>query len=260
MFMEERHQAILEHLAQHGRITIGEIQEKFAVSLDSARRDLRILEEKQQLKRTHGGAIPLQKINRMPPRERDMHAMPVYPNYDAIAKRAAAMVSPEDVLYITSGSLGFLMLRHLPREFHYTVVVNSVLLANEIKLWENVDVYIVGGKMRNNGTGSIVDNFAVDFIKTLQLDLCFMTGAGLDADFGLSNNTKETATFQAAAVAQARKAVALAPHQKLGFRAFMKVCDAAAFDLVITDWDAVEEQLLALEEKGVEVIVVQKEE
>ncbi len=31
-----------------------------------------------------------------------------------------------------------------------------------------------------------------------------------------------------------------------------------AFDLLITDWDCVEEQLAAIEEKGVEVIVVEK--
>ena len=62
MFIEERHQAILDLLNEKGSITTTEIQEKFAVSYDSAKRDLRILEEKGLLKRTHGGAIKLRQI------------------------------------------------------------------------------------------------------------------------------------------------------------------------------------------------------
>ena len=62
MFIEERHQAILDLISENGRISIGEIVEKFEVSIDSARRDLRLLEEKGLLKRTHGGAIPLRQI------------------------------------------------------------------------------------------------------------------------------------------------------------------------------------------------------
>ena len=54
MYIEERHQAILEWLKQNGSISTLDIQEKFAVSYESAKRDLRILEEKGLLKRTHG--------------------------------------------------------------------------------------------------------------------------------------------------------------------------------------------------------------
>jgi len=66
MFIEERHRAILDHIQQHGRISIGDIQELYGVSNDSARRDLRILEEKGLLKRTHGGAIPIQRGRALP--------------------------------------------------------------------------------------------------------------------------------------------------------------------------------------------------
>ncbi len=47
MFLEERHQAILDIIKNEGRISIGAIQERFNVSVDTARRDLRILEKKR---------------------------------------------------------------------------------------------------------------------------------------------------------------------------------------------------------------------
>jgi Transcriptional regulators of sugar metabolism len=62
MFIEERHKAILDMLSQNNRISVEEITENFGISVESARRDLRILEEKGLLKKTHGGAIPTHQI------------------------------------------------------------------------------------------------------------------------------------------------------------------------------------------------------
>ena len=43
MYIEERHQAILDLLQEHGSISNLDIQKKFSVSYESAKRDLRIL-------------------------------------------------------------------------------------------------------------------------------------------------------------------------------------------------------------------------
>ena len=50
MYIEERHQAILDWLTKKGSIANADIQEQFGVSYDSAKRDLRILEEKGKSK------------------------------------------------------------------------------------------------------------------------------------------------------------------------------------------------------------------
>lgn len=260
MFIEERHQAILDTLKQKGRVSIGEIQESYGVSVDSARRDLRILEGKGLLKRTHGGAIPAVKTGVRPPRERDMKSMEVFDNYASIAKRAAVYVKADDIIYLTSGSLGFIMLDYLPKDIEYTVVVNSVALANELKYWDNIEVYVAGGKMRRHGTASIVDGFAQSFVRNMHFDTCFMTGAGIDSVFGLSNGTSETADFQRAVIEQSNRSILMMPNQKVGFKAFIKVCSIESFDILITDWDAVEDELQRIEESGVEVVISEKEE
>lgn len=259
MFIEERHQEILKMINEKGRISIAEIQEKFNVSVDSARRDLRILEEKALLKRTHGGAIPLMQVGVMPPRIRDMKNMQIYDNYAAIAKKGASFVNANDIVYLTSSSLGFIMLKYLPKDINYTLVVNSVTLAEELKYWDNITVYVVGGKMRQHGTASIVDSFAASFVKNMHFDVSFMTGGGVDAGFGLSNGTDETATFQRAVIENTRKNILLIPSQKIGFQSFIKVCGVNKFETLITDWDALEEELVKIQETGVDIIVVEKE-
>ena len=48
MFIEERHEKILETMREKGKITIGEITASFGISDESARRDLRMLEQRLQ--------------------------------------------------------------------------------------------------------------------------------------------------------------------------------------------------------------------
>ncbi|MDY3908732.1 MAG: DeoR family transcriptional regulator [Eubacterium sp.] len=89
MFIEERHQEISDAIKVNGKITIAEITSKYGISDESARRDLRLLEQKGVCKRTHGGAISIQKISVRPPVDRDFEKMPVFDNYREISRVAA---------------------------------------------------------------------------------------------------------------------------------------------------------------------------
>jgi DeoR family transcriptional regulator, fructose operon transcriptional repressor len=258
MFIEERHQAILDILTAERRISIGEIQEKFDVSIDSARRDLRILEEKGLLKRTHGGAIPVQQVGLHSPAKQWSAAelTSISENIDAIAKKAVEFIKPNDAVYITSATVGYVMLRYLPTNFEYTVVTNSIDNASVLRKFDNIQTYVVGGKMRPNGR--IVDSFAQEFVGRMRFDCSFLTGAGFSAGFGVSNGTPETSAFQRAIADNSRKNIALFPAHKIGHNAFLKDVDVQKFDILITDWDAVEDELMKIEEAGVSVIVVEK--
>lgn len=254
IFMEERHQKIADTIQKNGKITVAEITEEYGISDESARRDLRLLEQRGVCKRTHGGAILLQPVSVRPPVDRNFESMPVFGNYKAISRRAAEMIGENDTIYLTGGSLGYLMIAALPRDIHYTVVVNSVDIGKELRSFENIEVYLAGGKMRQSG--SLVDSLATEFISRMHFDLCFITGAGLTADFGLSNGTDETATFQRMVIKNSRRKCLLMPGAKIGVDSFIKVCEAEVFDSLITDRDCVEDQMIAIEEKGIAVTVV----
>lgn len=256
MFIEERHQEISETIKANGKITVAEITGKYGISDESARRDLRLLEQKGICKRTHGGAISIQQVSVRPPVNRNFDNMPIFDNYREISRMAATKVRENDTIYLTGGSFGHIMTSFLPRDIHYTVVVNSVDIGKELRDFDNIDTYIAGGKMRQSG--SVTDSLANEFVSRLHFDLCFITGAGLTAEFGLSNGTDETAAFQRTVIKNSRNKCLLLPGSKIGVDSFIKVCDVETFDSVITDWDCVEDQIAAIEEKGVEVIVVEE--
>ena len=48
------------------------------------------------------------------------------------------------------------------------------------------------------------------------------------------------------------------PSGKIGANSLIKVCDVEEFQSVITDWDCVEDQIAAIEDKGVTVVVVEE--
>lgn len=255
MFMEERHREISEALQANGKITIAEIAGKYGISDESARRDLRLLEQKGICRRTHGGALALGQVGIRPPADRDFDNMPIFENYREIARTAVQKIKENDTVYLTSGSFGHIMLSFLPRDIPYTLIVNSVDMGKALRRFSNVDVYLTGGRMRQSG--ALVDSLANAFVSRLHFDLCFITGAGLTAEFGLSNGTDETAAFQRTVIQNSRRRCLVIPGAKIGADAFVKVCDVDAFDSVITDWECAENQIAAIEEKGVEITVVE---
>ena len=256
MFMEERHQEISDIIKTNGKITIAEITSKYGISDESARRDLRLLEQKGICKKTHGGAIVLSQVSVKPPVNRQYDNMPIFPNYKAIAEIAVKEIKENDIVYLISGSFGHIIISLLPKDKHFTAVLNSVDFAKELRDFENIDVYIAGGKMRKSG--SLVDTFATDFVSKLHFDVCFITGSGLTAEFGLSNGSDETATFQRTVLKNSRRKYLLLASSKIGVNSFVKVCNANEFDTIITDWDCAEEQISALEDAGVKVIVAEE--
>lgn len=260
MFIEERHQSILNMLNEKGSITTGEIQEKFSMSYDSAKRDLRILEEKGLLKRTHGGAIPLKKIgfggecHDLSAKER---VVAVKENYLEIAKKAVAMIENKDVIYITGASIGFLMAQNLPAHLCCTVVTCSISIAEELRRYENMTVIVTGGEMERNG--SFYDAFTIEMLNRLRLDKCFITSACISPKFGISIQKSRNIGVVNAVINSSKVKIGLYPTEKIGFDSIVSICPANRLDYIITDWDASKEDLKQFDEQGIEVIVVEKE-
>ena len=62
MYAEERQAEILQAARTDGRVDVTGLAETFAVTAETIRRDLTILERAGMLRRVHGGAIPVERI------------------------------------------------------------------------------------------------------------------------------------------------------------------------------------------------------
>lgn len=121
MFAEERREKILALLSEEKRVMVKDLAEKFKVSIDSIRRDLSIMEEQGLLKKTHGGAIPSTKVRQAPPPPEIRYGEGT-PQGNAIAKLAVSYIRESDTVFIGSGSLSYVLLKHLPEQMPLTIL------------------------------------------------------------------------------------------------------------------------------------------
>lgn len=256
MFIEERHQEILRILSENSRISNAEIQEIFQISYDSAKRDLRILEEQGLLKRTHGGAIPAKQIggNVIKALSPDERVAVVKENYLSIAKEAVKAIEENDVVYITNASVGFLMARNMG-DVNCTVVTNSISIAEELRKKENITVILAGGEMQTNGC--FYDSFALSVINRLRFDKCFITSACISAKFGLSIQKSRSVELTNAVINNSKKVYGLYPTEKIGFDSVISICPVNKLNYIITDSDASEDDLMLFEEIGIKIKIAE---
>lgn len=252
MFTDERRDKIIELLQKNGRVLAKELADMFELSIDSIRRDLSIMEEKGLLKRTHGGAIPAAKV-RSAPLPPDLRYKEASPHQDAISKLAASFIQEKDTVFIGSAGIHYGMLKFLP-EVPFTVVTNAIRVADVLKDREEIDVYLIGGKVKSSG--NISDTLANQFLRQFTLDLCFAAGGGISKN-GVSTSSPEVASLGRTAVEISRKRICLAPHEKLGVDFFAKEGPITDMDLLITDSEASINAIEDIENKGVKVLIAQ---
>lgn len=257
MFIDERHENILDILKEKGRIKAREIQELFDIGFDTARRDLRILEEKGLLKRIHGGAIPLVQVGFTTPKTytpRDVTE--IKKNYWAITQEALSLIKEHDVIYITGASIGFFMAQNLPRDIEFTVATNSIIIADELRKYDNVATYVLGGLMTPKG--QLRDHHTVQIIRSMRFDLAFLTAAAFSAEFGMSIQSTTSVLVTQAVIESSRKCIGMFPHEKMGRESILKVCPATDLDLIITDWDTCNTGLEKFDALNIEVIIAKE--
>jgi DeoR family transcriptional regulator of aga operon len=233
MFIEERHRRILELLHKQGRIEVGEISRVFAVSEDSARRDLRLMEQKGLVTRTYGGAILPEQVS----------SSLIYPerrhyNLDtksSLAQLAATRIQNSDTLLLDGSSTVAMITSFLGQFTGLTVITNSVALAFDI-LESDLDVrlYMIGGIVERSSfnTASIE---SVKTIRQLNADKVFLGPCGISPRWGLSATSFEEAEIKKAMLEAGREVFIMADSSKFGQRFLANIGPLKPEYQIITD-------------------------
>ena len=255
MFIEERHREILKRLNASGTITTAEIQRLFGIGYDSAKRDLRILEEKGLLTRTHGGAISLSAPER---KETLRIVKDERPDIVSIARYAVSLIKPDEVVFLPASPVGLQMVRGLPDGLSVRVVTNSLALAEEARQRQGTKVFMIGGELDDRGCAT--DSFATETIRRIRMAKSFITTAGVSAGFGLSVQKSVSVAFWNAVIGSSSAVIGLYPSERFGVDSVFSVCGAQRLNCVITDGRADTSRISEFAESGVKVIVADNQE
>ncbi len=100
MLASQRKQQILQILTEEKQVMSGELSQRFNVSEDSIRRDLRELAAEGKLQRVHGGALPVSAA--IAPIETRKSVQ--IASKQAVARAAAALIQPGQVVIVDGGT------------------------------------------------------------------------------------------------------------------------------------------------------------
>lgn len=253
MFAHERQEKILSLLRRDKKVFVRDLCEILSVSAVTVRNDLRELEERRALLRTHGGAIPYSNTGFEENTERK-NAKNVKEK-QAIAREAAKFVSDGDTIAIDTGTTAFEFSKALTAKKDITVVTNDLRVA--LFLDENSDakVILIGGFLRrgyNCNIGPLADSMLAD----LFMDKCFMATNGLTVSAGATTPNAEQATIKRLMVEHSNQTFLLCDGDKLGRNSLVSFAPVEKIDRIITDESARGQEMSSIEALGVEVSYV----
>ena len=252
MFPEERRKAILEALGLSGRVEVGTLAQRLGVSEVTIRQDLAFLEEHGRLRRTHGGAIPIETGFELP------FAFTETANASekaAIGRAAAAMIRNGETVFLDVGTTVTAVARAISGRAGLTVATNALNIAAILENSPGINVIVTGGTLRAV-QHSLVNPLGLEILSRLRADRAFLGASGVEADAGVTNANLPEAEIKSAMMRYAREKILVADGSKIGRIAAALVAPAADFDLLITGETAPQSELDRLMQKGLAVRTV----
>ncbi|MDG4771112.1 DeoR/GlpR family DNA-binding transcription regulator [Solwaraspora sp. WMMD792] len=232
MYAEERQQEIVRLARADGRVDVTALAESLNVTAETIRRDLTTLERAGVLRRVHGGAIPVERIGFEPALATRDAVLTT--EKERIAKAALAELPHEGAIILDAGTTTARLAAILPADRELTVVINSPALATVLGARSNLNVLLLGGRVRGR-TMATVDDWALRPLADVYVDVAFIGTNGCSVERGLTTPDPAEAAVKRAMIGAARRSVVLADHTKIGNDYLARFGRLADIDTLITD-------------------------
>ena len=248
----ERHKHNLDCLARDGYVRVAEMAKELDVTTVTIRKDLKYLEEKKLLYRTHGSASPVNpQTQEVEVREKEKIHID---EKRRIAMAAAQLIEPDDSIIIASGSTVQMLGDFIQPQGHLTVVTSSLKTAVQLNSMDRVDVIQLGGNVRKNSL-SVVGVYTSQFFEQITCSKLFLGVDGIDLDYGITNSNIEEALLNIKMIEASQRTIIMADSSKFGRRGFGRICNLDRIDVIITDSGITASVARAIEDAGIELII-----
>lgn len=232
MHAEERQHRILSLARSDGGVEVGRLATELAVAPETVRRDLRLLEAHGLIRRTHGGAYPVETATfettlavrttrRVPEKRR-------------IAGAAVELLGDAATVFVDEGFTPQLVAEALPTDRELTVLTASLTTAAALAEAGSATVLMLGGRVRGR-TLATVDHWVTAMLSGFVIDLAYIGANGISREHGLTTPDPAVAEVKARAMRAARRCVFVGVHTKFGVSTFCRFAGLGDVETVVTD-------------------------
>ena len=253
MFTEERQEAILATLHRNGKVKVRDLSEKFQVTEDCIRKDLKALENAGNLKRTYGGAILSQDY----PLKRDVidrRGVNVEKK-KIIAEKAESLIRNDETIFLDISTTNIMVAKRLVANRKRVVVVSNMIdilqvLANSYL----ITAIGTGGTMYRTVNG-FMGAATIEVIKNYSFDRAFIGSCGLDmTDSSITTLGVEDGLTKKDALASSRHKYIVMEKDKFYFNDSYRFAHFDDINGIITDEMPDSATISTLEAAGVNLI------
>ncbi len=231
MNISQRQNDILTAARTKGRVSVEGLAAAFVVTPQTIRRDLNELCQRGLLARVHGGAVPAHSISNVGYEAR-RHLFAA--EKTLIGAAAAAQIPDNSSLIINIGTTTEQVARALYNHRDLVVITNNINVINILSGSPAKELILTGGVVRQSD-GGIVGEAAVEFIQQFRVDCAVIGASALDEDGALLDYDYREVSVARAIVANARRTVLVADHQKFERSAPVRICGLSQIDMFVTD-------------------------
>lgn len=243
----------MDKLDQEKYVEVLDLCNLLGVSAVTIRKDLKFLEEKGLLFRTHGGAsLEDPYINDRHVTEKEKISVE---EKTGIAQTSATMIVENDSILIGSGTTVQALAKSIKPIGKLMVITSSLHVVLELIKFKDVDVLQLGGYVRHS-SASVVGSYALHILENVSCSKFFLGVDGIDLEYGLSTTNLEEAQLNRKMLASAQKTIVLADSSKFGKKSFARICNLDQIDQIITDKGISPSVLAKLEDLGIVVTIV----
>jgi len=226
---EARLAHILQEIERARFVSLRALTERFGTTMQTARRDIALLERQQRVSKVHGGAVARETPDALSVEERLglRHG-----EKKRIAEVAAALVEDDDVIFLDGGSTtAFLAPLLVERRIH--VVTNAVSLVPLLRRgWPGLEVSLTGG-CYYPGSELLLGPAALQTLRGIRVHKAFLSAAGVTVD-GVYNANPLVVELEQAVIAQSAQTCLLVDSTKLGRTSLMRVCGLEGIHALVT--------------------------
>ena len=252
MLVAERQKKIVELVNERLSIRVTELSKIFSVTEETIRRDLEKLEKEKLLMRSHGGAVSIEKDQgEISYLEREITNAE---QKKAIAAAAVRLIEQGDQIVLDASTTAWYVAKELP-DMPLTVLTNSIKVAIELSKKEQIKVISTGGTLLSQSL-SYVGPLAERSLSMYHVNKAFLSCKGVHLERGLSDFNESQALLKKQMIEIADETILMVDSSKFGTRAFSQIVPVANIDCIITDSKIDEETKNELEEKKIQLLIV----
>ncbi|EPX86523.1 transcriptional regulator, DeoR family [Rubellimicrobium thermophilum DSM 16684] len=251
MIAAQRQAEILRLLEDRGTIRISDLSERLGVSLETVRRDVKILVSNGSVLHRHGG-IMLPSALREAPFDRRMRENAAAKRL--IARLTARMIRDGESVMLDTGSTTSFLARELLEHRRLTVVTNSPDIARLLATVNGNAVHMAGGAL-DRDSGAALGLSAIEFVSRFWVDHAIISAGALHPERGIMDYRLEEAEFARAVLARGVRRVVVCDISKFERPGLVQVCGWQGIDSLVTDRPPPAEAQKALEAAGVQILI-----